>query len=145
VSTTVSMQFVQQQFRLSYLRQIDITSILCMMLTFFFLGQIIMVTDMPSSIALQHPYSKISIFTIYTVRNQITFAFFLKTFVLSCLFLLPHVRRERKFRAKIRLMLHVQFWENAVKVCTLYVTFFCKYWAYLCNIYTVAFGSTPRL
>jgi len=38
----------------------------------------------------------------------------------------------------------VQFWENAVKVFTLYMTF-CEYWAYLCNIYPVTFGSTCRL
>jgi len=41
-------------------------------------------------------------------------------------------------------VLHVQFWENAVKVCTLYVTFL-QVLAYLCNIYTVTFGSTRRL
>jgi len=35
--------------------------------------------------------------------------------------------------------------DHAVKVCALYVTFFCKYWAYLCNIYTITFGSTRRL
>jgi len=48
------------------------------------------------------------------------------------------------FCARTCQVLHVQFWENMVSLHALH-NVFCKYRAYLRNIYTITFSSTRRV